>query len=236
MKFILILFLSLQCFAQHNIEVIYKYQSNFKKEIPGGLMGEILLKSSRQLPELNFTLKATPSKSLYSLEKKVSNDASSQRILKLMLSLANSKGIFFSDIEQNVFKEQINAFGKLYKIISDFDQLQWNISNEKKSISGYQCQRATLEFNAGNENNKAQNKEIIAWFATELNYPFGPLGYRGLPGLIIELNVNWDYGYILKVEKIKFLDNILEIEEPDEGEIISEMDFKKLSKNSKFEN
>lgn len=236
MKIIFILLFSLQCFAQENIEVIYKYQSNFKKEIPGNLMGEILSKSKRQLPKLDFILKATPNESLYKLEKKVSNDGQSQRILIMMLSLANSKGVFFSDVKQNFFIEQTNAFSKLYKIISDFHQLQWNISNEKKSISGYQCRKATLEFNVGNENNKAQNREIIAWFATDLNYPFGPLGYRGLPGLIIELNVNWDYGYILKAEKIKVLDNLLEIEEPQEGEIISETNFKKLSRNSEFNN
>lgn len=236
MKFLFIILLSLQCFAQENIEVTYKYQSNFKKDIPGDLMGEILSKSKRQLPQLDFILKATPNQSLYKLEKKVFNDGQSQRIFTMMLSLANSKGVFFSDVDQNIFIEQTNAFGKLYKIISDFDQLQWNISNEQKLISGYLCRKATLEFNVGGENNEAQNREVIAWFATELNYPFGPLGYRGLPGLIIELNINWDYGYIFKAEKIKILDNLFEIEEPKEGEIISETNFKKLSRNSEFKN
>lgn len=233
MKLILIYLFSIQCLSQEGIEVIYKYESNFKKEIPkDNLYGKVLLLAKKTLPNYDFVLTATNIKSKYGFNDRMSNDAFPEAIKSMVFGTANSDGVFYSNVDSNISIEERKAFGNLYKIISDFDDLSWEISDEQKMISGYQCKKATLEFNSGSKYNKAQNRNIVAWFAPKLNYPFGPIGYRGLPGLIIELNVNWNYAYRIKISSLKFLKEKPTINEPCEGKSISKEDFKVLGRKS----
>lgn len=57
--------------------------------------------------------------------------------------------------------------------------IKWKITNSKKQISGYLCQLATTSF-AG--------RDIEAWFTREIPYSDGPYKFKGLPGLILEVN------------------------------------------------
>lgn len=231
MRYLIIFLISFQCFSQNGIEVIYKYESNFHKEIPEDAFYEKVLKAAKKiLPNYDFKLLANENKSIYFLKKGMSNDAYPEKFEAMILGTANSNSVFYSDLSQNTFVEQKDAFGKLYKIISDFDIYNWKIVDEFKTISGFKAQKATLSYNVGNGQNKKQNREIVAWFAPEINYPFGPVGFRGLPGLILELNVNWDYAYRFKLNKIDFTDSKLEINKPEKGELIKLEDFKKLKR------
>lgn len=60
----------------------------------------------------------------------------------------------------------------------------WSLHNESKEIDGFQCYRATkhhvqyyteIEFT------------IEAWYTPEIPIPYGPTGFGGLPGLILQL-------------------------------------------------
>lgn len=54
----------------------------------------------------------------------------------------------------------------------------WDISHdEHKDILGKRCMKATLK----------NNPDVVAWYCGAVPMPFGPLGYNGLPGLIMEL-------------------------------------------------
>jgi|AntRauTorckE5430_2_1112549.scaffolds.fasta_scaffold09236_3 GLPGLI family protein len=235
MRFILLILISFQCFSQKGIEVIYKYESNFKKEIPEQILyGKFLKAAKKILPNYDFKLLADMNESIYYLKKELDNDAYPQEFKEMILRTANSNGIFYSDVSNNKFIEQKNAFGKLYKIISDFETFDWKIINEYKKISGFKCKKATFNYNVGNKKNNNQNREIVAWFTPEINYPFGPIGFRGLPGLILELNVNWDYSYKFEMSKIEFVDN-LEINAPVEGETIKLQDYEKLNRSAVFQ-
>ena len=60
----------------------------------------------------------------------------------------------------------------------------WTLHNETKEIDGYTCYKATqhhvqyyteIEFT------------IEAWYTPEIPVPYGPTGFGGLPGLILQL-------------------------------------------------
>lgn len=79
----------------------------------------------------------------------------------------------------------------------DFD---WQMTTETKIIQGYTCYKAHSSYTVV-RGDRIFTFPIIAWFTPEIPYPFGPKGYFGLPGLIMELQErNITYG----VSKITF--------------------------------
>lgn len=57
-------------------------------------------------------------------------------------------------------------------------QLDWKLEDKYKTISGYECQKASVTF---------RGRNYDAWFTTEIPLPYGPWKFGGLPGLILEI-------------------------------------------------
>ncbi len=64
----------------------------------------------------------------------------------------------------------------------------WELKSETKEIQGFICYKATGNF-IGQLDKGEEKRDIIAWYCPELPFSFGPNGYGGLPGLILELQV-----------------------------------------------
>lgn len=58
------------------------------------------------------------------------------------------------------------------------EELKWNISPEKKQISGLTAQKATLSFGGRN---------WTAWFSDKIPVQDGPYIFHGLPGLVLSI-------------------------------------------------
>lgn len=72
----------------------------------------------------------------------------------------------------------IDFIGTKNFLIEDvFLELDWNLTNDKKIISSYECRRAETNF---------RGLKWVVWFAPEINTVFGPWKLYGLPGLILE--------------------------------------------------
>lgn len=67
---------------------------------------------------------------------------------------------------------------------------KWDITTESKVIETYICYKAIQKIPVIDRNGKSKVKEVIAWFAPSLPYPYGPKNFYGLPGLILELTEN----------------------------------------------
>lgn len=72
-----------------------------------------------------------------------------------------------------------------YLIISPINK-NWVLTNETKKIDNYTCYKATTEYVVINSRGEFKHP-VIAWYCPELPFSFGPGGYGGLPGLILEL-------------------------------------------------
>jgi GLPGLI family protein len=103
---------------------------------------------------------------------------------------------------------------------------EWITHNEYKMIDTFICYKATKSVEYETRNG-LQKKLITAWYCPELPYSFGPNGYFGLPGLILELtdkNVTFIAQKInlLKKEKIEFVKK---------GKLISNKEYQNILKN-----
>lgn len=76
-------------------------------------------------------------------------------------------------------------FGKL--LIIENRDTKWQLDNETKMIGGYKCYKATSKLIRDNGKAGIFEFPIIAWYTPSIPVTFGPLGYGGLPGLILEL-------------------------------------------------
>ena len=60
----------------------------------------------------------------------------------------------------------------------------WTLHNESKKIDGYNCYKATKHHV---QPNSEIEFTIEAWYTPEIPVPYGPAGYGGLPGLILQM-------------------------------------------------
>ena len=96
-----------------------------------------------------------------------------------------------TDYTYNVASKMATAsmdyWDKLVTITVDM-QDKWAIDFSKtKKIDGYTCYYAS--YTGKNFWYATTEDPVYAWFTTDIPVPFGPLQYNGLPGLIVELNV-----------------------------------------------
>lgn len=71
-----------------------------------------------------------------------------------------------------------NFMGKIISFEGDTDNLEWDITDEKKEIEGFSSTKAVLK----------NSPEIYVWFSTKIPVQAGPYFYTGLPGLVLETN------------------------------------------------
>lgn len=98
-------------------------------------------------------------------------------------SWVDRKYVIYRDFENQKRIDQIETLGKVYIIEDSINTPKWKILNEIKEVSGYLCMKAqTYDI--------LKNQHIVAWFAQDIPVQAGPALYSGLPGLILEININ----------------------------------------------
>jgi len=71
---------------------------------------------------------------------------------------------------------------KKYIIEDTLRKLGWKLSEETKTVKGHTCKKATTT--------SRDSLSITAWYAEDIQSSAGPEEYGGLPGMILELNIN----------------------------------------------
>ncbi|MFY7789101.1 MAG: GLPGLI family protein [Thermoflexibacteraceae bacterium] len=84
--------------------------------------------------------------------------------------------------------------GKVYVVEDSLVAPNWKIQNKIKEVAGHLCMLAIME-------DTVKKQKIEAWFAQDLPINGGPEHYTGLPGLILEVNIN-DGCVVITADKI----------------------------------
>lgn len=217
---ILLTFLS--CKSQTQQEGIKVY---YKKEIISALdskKGEDLKKEKPKLfqkyyavekkrkeaaKRLNYYLLIADQTALFEVEDMLQNDKYTT------MGLGPFDGTYYTNFNTHENLWQVDAFGREFLIT--LKKRKWKLTEEEKDILGYTCKKATVnQVMAG-----SQGKVVFpveAWYAPDIPLNFGPLGYNGLPGLILEISVKGEHYYAKRIENNKKLN----IEKPKKGKKI----------------
>lgn len=137
------------------------------------------------------------------------------------------RGLYYKNIKsrENLIHRK-NLKGEYCLIENEFEKYTWSILSERKTILGYSCTKA-IGTNVSYSPRLGKNVEhkIEAWYSPELKYPFGPAGYDGLPGLVLEAR-SASY-YFIANEIIKY-NEVIEINRPILGHPMTMQKFRLL--------
>lgn len=136
------------------------------------------------------------------------------------------KEMFFlkRDFEKNTQFDGRTIMSKGYLIEDTLLTPKWRILNDLKEVAGHVCMKATLT-------DTMRKQTIVAWFAQDMPHKGGPESFFGLPGMILEIDVN-DGAMILTADLIemKKLSNELDPPAKLKGKKIKQADYEKLVK------
>lgn len=123
---------------------------------------------------------------------------------------------------KNTVKDLVTVLDKSYVIEDSIQGPNWKILNDMKEVAGHICMNAEYE-------DTLRMQKITAWFALDIPIPGGPERLNGLPGLILEVDVN-NGGMTIVADKIemKKLDKELELPKKIKGKKITEADYTEL--------
>ncbi|MCY4781190.1 GLPGLI family protein [Sphingobacterium sp. UT-1RO-CII-1] len=81
-------------------------------------------------------------------------------------------------------------------------QINWQVHNDNKDILGYNCSKATAKY---------KGREYTAYFAQEIPFSDGPYKFKGLPGMILQLqDSNNEYNFeVVGISNLKNYDYYL---------------------------
>lgn len=219
----LILFLPLIGISQ-SIEVEYKIVSNFENVKKEGELKEIsnnVLKNFNStfklIESMKMNLKATYDIALYSGNNQMSNDVDALQFNMAKIMIGSDKKYYY-DLNSGIVSKWFNSLGKSFIIEDSIIKTNWDLLKETKQIGNYTCYKAETTYEIVNSKGKFK-KQVIAWYAIDIPYKFGPKGFCGLPGLILELE---DDKITYVVDNIIFNGESTEIERLPKGKVITQ--------------
>jgi len=125
----------------------------------------------------------------------------------------------YCDLKNSKRIEQKDFMQRKFLIESDLKAPDWKITGNQKKILNYPCQEATRQ---------DSDRKITAWFTAAIPISSGPSSYTGLPGLVLEVNIN-DGDQTITATSVKpgEADAAL-IVKPKDGKKVTQEEYKKI--------
>lgn len=225
--FYLLLLITSFCFSQQNGQVDYdfsfvKLQYN-SKDIEQANANKTVDLIAKFATKHKYTLKYNKNESIYNVRVSMPMDGINDFSYKFSKYIF-SKGVFY---QNNLTNEIINEMSSMNQnfLIKDIISNDWELSSETKYIGKFKCYKATSICNTC-----TNNQIVTIWYTPEIPVSFGPAGYGGAPGLILEVS---KYRYTLRANKIKFFKHKVNIIKPKKGKIISKKELKELQREAR---
>lgn len=126
----------------------------------------------------------------------------------------------YRDIAEGTTLESREFFGRFFLITDKAKSPAWKITGEQKKMIGFVCQKATAQLDS--------TTTAVAWFTPQIPVSIGPGVNAGLPGLILEMNLNGDQRTIVATQ-IEFKELPKDaLVKPSKGKEMTSEEFKKI--------
>ena len=140
---------------------------------------------------------------------------------------SDRKETFFMkrNFKENTLYDGITLMSKTYLIHDSIVPPAWKIMNDMKEVAGHICMNASM-------NDTLRKQNTIVWFALDMPVSAGPDRYIGLPGIILEVDVN-NGALVMTADKIDLALLTTELDAPAKikGKKINMSEYNKLIEN-----
>ncbi len=154
----------------------------------------------------------------YAVRKQLQNDLNQKS--NFFEKHAGGKSTYYYDNEKKIAYYTSTLISKTNVVY----EREWKILKESEEILGFTCYKAELILD--------QDGKMFVWFTNEIPYPYGPLRFNNLPGLILKAEVkNGLITYLATNIKTKRKNKPI-IEETDHRFMSEEEYMKELKKNN----
>lgn len=200
----------------YNVELKESIYEKVKDK--SSISADIILNASKLINDIVFAMTFDNEEANFEQIESLPTKDADQLYHNMATKLVNN-ALYYYNLSSKKIIYQKEFLGDSFIINSSLDDYEWEILlDQTLIINGYNCQKAICKINT-------IDGEFIteAWFTPEIPLSFGPVGYCGLPGLILELNVR---NLIYKFESID-LDsvNVGDIVIPENGIKLTQEEF-----------
>lgn len=217
----LIVFLIFGCFYLNAQTGIITYNI---KGVKDSETSEFVKEVNAELDLMEFGLNYNSTGSYFYKEQHVPLNVLKSKIATVA---AGSPYDFYQYFKTKKSLQNRDVVNKTYQL--DFSKRMngWELKKDTKKIDNYTCYKAVhTEFIERTQT----YREVIAWYTTDIPVPYGPAGYGGLPGLILELHYGNNALYV--AQKIT-LNKPIELPKITKGEIITPREWAILNKKNR---
>lgn len=225
---VIFFFFNLLLYSQQNAVVHYKvtlYDGKFQNNKEANdFVVTLLSKSKDFLKQTDFVLKINNNEGIFIVDKTLS--VSDESVSKFAYAIIEADGLTYLNSNTREVLHQMEAYGSQIILLSSLNDQNWKIENQTKVINGFTCYKAQLTIG---------NSSVTAWYAPKIALVFGPAGYGGLPGLILQLEVQNTFNphtyYVTKIELNT--SEKLSINKPEKGKLVNKAEFDQMGEKAK---
>ena len=142
---------------------------------------------------LRFQLLFTRDASLFELQPQLRLDTENRFLYHIaLLETKGDRRYYLNGTTRTRLYERPDLKSDTVYHISDvFDKHPWRLLEGTRNIAGYSCRKASYDYTYTDLDGIDKTVHVTAWYAPDLPYPYGPAGFDGLPGLILEVSTQW---------------------------------------------
>ena len=157
----------------------------------------------------NYTMYVTEDKYLFQKSSDKTNGTN------MLIGGINS---IYIDKATNTIITEKTIVNKSYVIKDTAIPTRWKLTDETRVIHGKNCKKAIAR----------GLLKVEAWYTPDIPFNYGPLGYFGLPGLIMELDTPSD---LYTLNSFEYLLQEPDLKSPAKGLEVSEAEFNKMQED-----
>jgi GLPGLI family protein len=128
--------------------------------------------------------------------------------------------VVYKDLAKDTMIDSRDFMQKQFLITGPPKARKWKIGKGQKDILGYKCMEASFRIDSATA--------IVAWFTPQISISNGPSDYQGLPGMILQIDMNEGERMITAKEiKLDSVDTSVLVA-PDKGKEVTPEEFEKI--------